>query len=241
MTETVIYTHSSRESVLRALRSIPQKMRAGGVIPDTTLENCGLILLDHIQEAFAVKSQGGTDEAGETWKPLHPRTIAYRRAKRSRAETARAGHPSQALTQAQQDRWWQVYRQQLARFRGDKSSAAKAAWTTLRAEGAHTLLDKYGNERVDILRDTNDLMNSLTPHSNSDMAVFRVTPAQVEVGTRRPHALSHHKGVPQNNLPQRKLWPAPRDWPDYWWAGILTEVQVGIVEMVKQVVREAGD
>lgn len=218
-------------------------MRAGGTIPDTALENCGLALLDHIQEAFAVKSQGGTDEAGEHWKPLHPKTIAYRRAKhlRSRAESGRASHPSQALTTAQQDRWWQVYRQQLARFRGDKSSAAKAAWTVLRAEGAHTLLDKYGTEKVDILRDTNDLMNSLTPHSGSDMAVLRVTPGQVEVGTSRPHSLSHHEGVPQVNLPQRRLWPEPRNFPDTWVADMLAEVRAGVVEMVKQVVREAGD
>jgi hypothetical protein len=240
MTETVIYVRASHEAVLRALRTLPQRICGGGVIQETMLTHAGTALLDHIQEAFAVKSQGGTDAAGESWKPLHPRTIAYRRAKRSSAERGRPTHPSQALTAAQQDRWWTIYRQQLARFRGNKSAAAKVAWVTLRSEGAHTLLDKYANEKVDILRDTNELMDSLTPNSGSSKSVFRISAAQVELGTTRIGALSHHRGDPSRNLPQRRLWPEPRNFPPAWWRGILCEVQDGVVEIVKQVVHEAA-
>ncbi len=241
MSETVIYTHLSRDAVIRALRTIPQEARAGGVVQDEMMEGAGVALLDRIQEAFAAKSRGGTDEAGETWPALSPRTIAYRRAKRSREESGRSNRPSQGLTQSQQDRWWVVYRRQLARFRGNKASAARAAWVTLKAEGARTLLEKYGDGVVDILRDTNDLMGSLTPHSGSDLAVFNVTPGQVELGTRRPHAETHHRGVPQINLPQRRLWPEPRNFPDSWWSDILAEVRAGLVELTRQVVEHARE
>lgn len=226
---------------------------------DAMLTDVGVALLDRIQEAFAAKSQGGTDEAGESWKPLSPRTIAgriYKRAGRTRTGSARAAHPSQALTPKQRERWWQVYRQYLGRFRrgargvqgglivatpADKSAAAKVAWTVLKREGAHTLLDKYGKDKVDILRDTGELMESLTPNSGSNRSVFRVLPGQVEVGTSRPYALAHHLGVPRKNLPKRALWPAPQKWPSSWWYDILAEIQAGIVELILQVVREVEE
>ena len=234
MPEIVIHTTAPREAVLAVIRSLPQKVLAGGPLMDEALTKCGIALLDHIKEAFVVKSQGGTDEAGENWAPLSPKTIAYRRAKRSHTERSRATRPSQALDDRQRDRWWQVYRQNWHRFRGNKASAAKIAWTVLKSEGAHTLIDKYGTEKVDILRDTFDLINSLTPNSGSSLAVFRVTPATVEMGTTRVGALSHHKGDPSRNLPQRKLWPDVRQWPDTWWRDILKEIQDGIVRVVVQ-------
>lgn len=239
MTEVVIYTHASRTAVRRALLSLPQRARAGGVVQNDMMTDVGVALLDHIQEAFATKSRGKTDETGDKWTPLQPRTIAERIAKQKHPQS-RNTRPSRGLTDKQRERWWAIYRRQLARFRGDKSNAARVAWTTLKQEGAKTLIDKYGAQKVDILRDTNDLMNSLTPHSNSSLAVFRVTPAMVEVGTTRPHAILHHKGNPSRNLPQRKLWPNPKDWPSTWWRDILTEVQSGIVELTIQVVREAS-
>lgn len=240
MVEVVVYTRANRTDVRRALSSLPQRMCGGGAIASETLANCGVALLDHIQEAFAVKSRGGTDEAGEKWPSLSPKTIARRLAKQNKATTTNQYRPTHALTEQQRDRWWSVYRRQLVRFRGNKSSAARVAWTVVKMEGGQTIVDKYGHQQVDILRDTNDLMNSLTPGSGSALAVFNVTPAQVEVGTTRPYAKAHHRGVPSRRLPQRRLWPSPDKWPSTWWQGILSEVQVGIVEMTIQIVDEVG-
>lgn len=203
------------------------------------MSKCGIALLDRIQEAFAAKSQGGTDQAGERWEPLSPKTIAYRRAKRSRVESSRGKHPSQALTEEQTARWWAIYKRQLAKFRGDKSSAARVAWTILKREGAQTLFDKYSKEKVDVLRDTNELMNSLTPNSGSSKSIFRVLPGEVEVGTNRDHAITHHKGIP-GKLPQRRLWPSVNRWPDNWWYDILSEVQDGIVGLTIQAINEVS-
>lgn len=239
MTETTIYVWATRDAIMRALATLPQRARAGGVVQDAMLTDAGEALLDRIQEAFAKKSQGGIDDANESWKPLAPRTIARRLAKRSQATvTERAAHPSQALTEKQRERWWSIYRQQLARFRGNKSSAAKVAWTILKGEGAHTLLDKYGMQKVDILRDTGELLESLTPHSGSSRSVFRILPGEVELGTKRPHALSHHLGDPSRNLPQRRLWTDPEKWPDSWWYDILLELQSGVVELAIQTARD---
>lgn len=216
--------------------SLPQMARAGGTVQDEMMANCGTALLDRIQLAVVVKSQGGTDEAGDTWKPLHPRTIAKRLAKQHRTTSAHAAHPSQALTEKQREKWRAIFRGYLKRFPGELSSAARVAWGVLRKDGAHTLLDKYGTQKVDILRDTGELLESLTPNSGSNRAVFRVMPGQVELGSSRPHALAHHRGVPQQNLPQRRLWPIASRWPDPWWYDILSEAQVGVVELTMQVV-----
>ncbi len=236
MPEVVIYTSASRAAVRHALLSLPQRMCAGGMIPDSTMTRCGNALLERIFSAFVVKSLGGTDEAGESWRPLHPKTIAYKRARRTPIEVRRGSRPSQALNIKQQERWWEVYRRNLAKYH-DKSTAAKVAWFVLKSEGATTLLDKYGTQKTEILRDKGDLLKSLSPETRTDKSVFRVTPATVEVGTNRKGAIYHHKGVP-GRLPQRRLWPAINNFPASWWHDILDEVQSGVVELTIQVVRE---
>lgn len=237
MSEVTIYVRANRDTLISELTTLPQRARAGGVVQDAMLTDAGEALLDRIQRAFARKSQGGSDEAGQSWKPLSSRTIAHR-ARRTRAASGRSAHPSQALTPKQQEKWRAIFRSQLKKFPGDLSSAAKVAWVILKKEGAHTLLDKYGTQKIDILRDTGELMESLTPRSGSARAIFRVLPGQVELGTSRPHALAHHLGVPKINLPQRRLWPPIDRFPDSWWYDILSEIQSGVVELTLQVVRE---
>lgn len=202
----------------------------------------GLAVLGRIKRAFVVKARGGTDEAGDSWQPLSPKTIAYSKTRqrgrggRTKTEKKRDRYPSQALTQKQQDRWWEVYRRNLARFRGDKRHAAAAAWLVLKGEGATTLLQKYGGRKVEILRDTGLLLNSLSPGYGGPEQVFRVEPGAVTVGTNRKGARGHHEGIP-GRLPQRRLWPEPSKWPESWWRDILTEVKQGMVDIFLQIMR----
>lgn len=231
MAEVTVHVRASRAAIRDAIARVPQAMVSGGA-GQAVMLRAGTALLGHIREAFIVKARGGTDEAGERWAPLAPATVAYgRRGGRTRTERGRASRPSQALTKRQQERWWSLYRQGLAMYRGDKGRAARRAWVILRGEGATTLLDKYGGRRVEILRDTGLLLNSLSPGVASAERVLRAGPGEVIVGTNRRGAAAHHAGVP-GRLPQRRLWPEPSRWPASWWRDIAEQVRAGLLDAV---------
>lgn len=252
MIVNTIYVRATRTEVLGAISRIPQAARSGGVIANAMMVRCGMVALGRIRAAFIVKARGGTDEAGDSWKKLKPETIAYSRRHRkkpgdprqspvfSRAKklpwipgpSKRAGQaPSYALTTRQRDRWWQVYGQGLAMYKGNKSHAARRAWVILKAEGATTLIAQYGDAQVDILRDIGLLLNSLSPGVTSSNQVFRVGPGEVIVGTNRKWAGIHHRGSRNGKIPQRRLWPAVNRWPSSWWLDIAEQGRAGLVDL----------
>lgn len=257
MTETVIYVRAAPDDVAGAVSLLPQEAVAGGSVANAMMTRCGMAALGRIRAAFIVKARGGTDEAGDRWKPLKPETIAYSRRHRkkpgdpsqsrvfSRAKKlpwvpkpkVRAAYaPSYALTASQNSRWWDVYRQGLAMYRGDKSHAARRAWVILKGEGATTLIAQYGGAQVDILRSTGLLLASLTPGVTVLEQVFRIKPGEVIVGTNRRGAAAHHRGIP-GRLPQRRLWPEPSRWPPSWWRDILEQAVAGLIEITVYLVR----
>lgn len=211
------------------LESLPADVVAGGV-GERVLLRVGDVVLGLIRQAFVTKSNGGTDEAGERWQSLAPTTVAYkRRAGRNRYEKKRPAFPSQALTLRQQKEWWEHYRRALGRH-GEgtpapalKGRAAAIAWFIMKQRGATTLLEKYGQMKVKILRDTGLLLRSLTPDGGASEQVFRIERGAVVVGTSREGALAHHLGRPPH-LPQRRLWPPPNRWPARWWRAILAVI-----------------
>lgn len=205
---------------------IPKKHRSGTADAELILQKAGVTALDHIKKAFVEKSYGSTDEAGDRWKDLDPKTVAYKAA-RTKTERKREARPSQALNKKQQSRWWQLYNQALAMYKGDKSHAAARAWFILKSEGATTLFDKYSNSQHRILYDTGELLNSLTSS---------IQDGQIVITAKRKGAAAHHYGVP-NRLPQRRLWPEPVKWPSSWWNSIANSVRDGILESVKSDLR----
>ena len=241
MTQTTIHVRASRAAVRAAILRIPQEVRGTGPIASAVMARVGVVALGHIKQAFIVKSRGGTDEAGDRWVPLSPATVAYSRTRgrgrggRTRTERAREGRPSQALNSRQQARWWDLYRQGLAIYRGDKGRAAKRAWGILKREGAVTLFERYSGRHAEILRDTGVLLNSLSP-GTSPGSVFQPGPGSVTIGTNVPYAAAHHSGVP-GRLPQRRLWPEPSRWPAAWWEDMTEQVRDGLVDIVVQLVR----
>lgn len=240
MSQYTVTVVSTRAAVRQAIFSIPSAARADGVAAHAMLTRCGLAILGRIKQAFIAKSRGGTDEAGDSWKPLSPKTIAYSRTRargRSKRDKARAQFPSQALTSKQQARWWVVYHRQLAIYKGDKSHAAAVAWLVLKGEGAQTLVDKYGHKKVDILRDTDLLFNSLSPGVSSAEQIFRVGRGEVIVGTNRVGAAAHHHGAPSRNLPQRRLWPLVSRWPANWWSDIIDQAKQGLLDIATNLIR----
>lgn len=238
MTQATVSVGASRAAVNRALATVIPTVTSGNEARAVLLR-AGVALLGRIRRAFVAKSRGGTDEAGDRWAPLSPKTVAYgRRAGRTRSQRGRPDRPSQALTARQQSRWWELYRQGLAMYGGDRGKAARRAWGIMRRAGATTLLDRYGGARAEILRDTGQLLASLSPTGPSDEQVLRAEGATISVGTNREGALAHHQGVP-GRLPQRRLWPEVSKWPASWWRDILEQVRAGVLAVATSAVRAA--
>jgi hypothetical protein len=255
--DSTIVVRASRRDIVRIINRIPamcsgQRTGAGGAI-QAILVRLGMTALDKIKHAFLVKARGGTDEAGDRWAPLLPSTIAYNRKHpgvpfpgKKRAPFA----PSWMLTEAQRKRWWKLYRKGGGTSGQGRSyhnpprrndMAAAKAWVILKAEGAQTLLMVYGNTKVEILRSTGVLFNSIGPAfvigpdqpppnpPRVKNQVFRLEQGAVVVGTNAPHAVQHHEG--RGNNPQRRLWPEPQKWPSSWWHGLLEQGMFGVIDL----------
>lgn len=241
--QNVVNVRMGRAELTRVLRKLPEIAAGGGEgqnLAAALLVRVGMTILSRIRAAFVVKSRGGTDEAGERWKPLKPETIAYSRRHPGIPRKRPGSAPSYMLTEKQKQRWYKLYGQFLAAYKGDKGHAAAHAWFILKSEGAKTLLGTYGSTQVEILRDTGLLINSLTPGIDvSSMAsvppkkphqVFQLGKGEVIIGTNRKGAAAHHHGVP-GRLPQRRLWPEPRKWPRSWWQDALEQARQGLIHI----------
>ena len=74
---------ATSDEVVAAMRRLVLALTGQGNDPWGMVEGLqlrmGMVLLDKISTAFAIKSCGGTGEDGIKWKPLKPETIARRR------------------------------------------------------------------------------------------------------------------------------------------------------------------
>lgn len=247
MAENVIYVKATRAQVRRAIMKAVAAASGRGSdaqeAADAMQVRLGMTALTYIRQAFVVKSRGGTDAAGLKWPPLSPKTIAYSRRHPGvpKASERAPYRPSWMLSEKQRKRWWDIYRIGLARFKGDRSAAAKMAWKIVKDEGGKTLLGEYGNTSVLILRDIGLLLNSLSPGvspGSVENQVFRVGRGEVIVGTNRKGASAHHEGI-SGRLPQRRLWPEPSQWPAEWWADLSSQGRQGYIDIFLSVLRSS--
>lgn len=252
--------HGDKSDFRRFIRGVVDQLTGKASDQDGSAKSVfyaiGLQLLSDVQEAFIVKSRGGTGEDGVTWPPLSKEYLAYHRrfgpgektALKSAAGLGRANSRGIAgkqglLTAAQQKRWWEVYSQTLAwaidkHGEGAKAIAAGRAWNVVKSEGAKTMLEVYGNRQVDILRDTGVLFNSLSPGylagpnytkpsgEGGDKQIFDAINNGIVVGTNVFYAGSHNKG---NRVPKRQIFP---DRIPAMWASRLVEVGVQAIQSV---------
>lgn len=227
----------------------------------------GFAALSDIQEDFKVKARGGTGADGSTWPRLSPKTLAYSRrfgpGEQSRLKKAAGlsganrfspGGNRGLLTAQQLKRWRQVYGTRLARLAATmplseaKAKAAQIAWAVLKAEGAKTKLDVYGNRQHEALRDTGILFNSLSmgrldngwsgseyvkpSGPGGDQQVFETLRNGVIVGTNVPYARVHNEGDPKKGIPERRFIPkegqVPQVWLDRWLGAGMRAVAVAI-------------
>ncbi len=239
---TTIYFHGSRADARAIVRRAVAALSGHGGDVHGMAEGIqlgiGTEAMSLIRTAFVAKSRGGVDEAGETWDKLRPEYIAYTR-RQPRVPRPRGGNRGGvfrwSLTASQDKRWKAIFagymkeaagrtpytgteEQIQERKREDAHKAASLAWTILKAEGATTLLEEYGNAQVEIGRDTDVMFNSLSP------GVLRTEPGAVIVGTNVPYAAHFHK--------KRRLWPDPRRWPGRWWNQICGRASDGFRKML---------
>jgi hypothetical protein len=264
-----IHFRGTRQDV----RNVAYKLRAilAGRADDPHRVGYGFLLalgfgaLSDIKDAYVTKADGGTDEMGISWPDLTPETKAYGRrfgpGEQSRLKGAAGlgrqnrfapGQNTGLLTAEQLKKWKRLFAQALNRLRVSlpekeaKERAAQIAWAQLKREGAQTKLQVYGSRKVQVLRDTGVLLNSLSPGvlsgqppfmtytkpsgDGGDQQEFEVSPGRVSVGTNVPYAAAHqngtrsgvvgpHKaGVANRGAVRRQILPDNEGQiPDVWW------------------------
>ncbi len=251
-----VYFQGSRRDVIRLayrLRDIlVGRQQDSHQVREGFLLSLGFAALSDIKDAYVTKADGGTDEMGVSWPDLSPKTKAYSRrfGPREQATLKKAaglgrGHAFAPggnrglLTKAQLERWKQIFARNFNRLslslpvKEAKARAAQIAWAVIKREGAQTKLEVYGSRKVQILRDTGVMLNSLSPGvlsgtppamayskpsgEGGDKQVFDAQGARIIVGTNDPRAGAHNNGVP-GRLPKRQIFPDnAAQIPAVWW------------------------
>ncbi len=201
----------------------------------------GMAQLSTIQQDFVTKARGGTGKDGIKWAALQKATIANRRPAPRKKKGER---PRGLLTSAEDRRWRQIFARTKAWLvakhgLGEGAAAGRAAqvaWAQLKASGAKTKLDVYGNRQVEILRDTDLTLLSLAPGVTSPDQVLRLEPGTVIVGTNR--MVWHHTGT-KRGLPARRFWPESGQAPPGYFQPVVLACRRGVVEAVAMIVRAA--
>jgi phage gpG-like protein len=228
-------SEDARRAIKQVFGQLTGKTPDHGGLARSVFYALGFQALSDVSEAFIVKSQGGTDEAGISWPPLSKKYLAYGR-RFGRGEKAALkrdaglgrqhhrgiGGNAGLLNAQQQKRWKHIFAKNLtwlaARYDigTAKGIAAGMAWNQLKAEGAKTMLEVYGNRKVDILRDTGVLFNSISPgyfdgndyekphREGGEQQVFTALADGIIVGTNVPYAGAHDKG---SGVPKREIFP----------------------------------
>lgn len=259
MSKYTIYVRSSKEqckaTVRRLARILCGRESDEMGIAKGVQSSVGFAALSDIKDDFIRKSRGEIGEDGVKWKPLSREYLAYGRrfGRGEQAELKRTagldrshrygpGATKGLLTAEQLKLWRQFFAMHLARLRLSldedeaKARAAQIAWNKIKAEGAKTKLEVYGNRQVDIGRDTGVLLNSLSPGELSSDGtyskpsgdggaeqVFQTLSNGVIVGTNVAYAAAFNK--------RRRFIPeegkVPTAWLDRWAAVLHQGVLVG--------------
>lgn len=255
--EQTVHVKGTRAKVVKLIRSLvgsSHGLAQHGDVMQQVLLRIGHAALFRIREGFTIRTRGGTDETGLKWQPLKKSTVAYNRRHpgvlfpgSKRAPFA----PSWMLTKKQRELWWEIYRSYGGRRKAGAAyhaatrpnapinlghaNAAIMAWRILKSKGAKTLIGEYGDAPHEILGSTGGLFMSLSPGQAGNV----LTPERnaILVGTNYPFASAHHNGT--RRIPQRRLWPEPRNWTAVWWTDMLGELRDGIMEIAVDLLRGA--
>lgn len=213
---------------------------------------------------FIKLSRGGTGDDGTKWPPLTKEYLAYGRSAQKalrwkdgrRIGTDVGGlapgkHPDGRqyngyMSKDQLAQWTRIYKSNLhwlaARepLSEAKIIAAKIAWARMKENGVKTKIDVLGNRKVEMLRDTGLLFNSLQPgvlmestgsatySPANDQQVYRYVPGKIIVGTNVKYAAFVNKLRPI----------LPKGLPDKWKTRMNRQCKRGIIAAILEFVKK---
>lgn len=253
VTHTV--TEDKRPAIERLIRSLPA-MLAGRVRDEHGIAagmraRVGYTFFSLVMPNFNTLGRGQAGADGDSWAPLSPAYLAYKRPITGRRPPragglAPGGHDG-FLTPELLRLWRRTYAECLAFyiFRESEESAkahsAAIAWITVKRAGAKTKLKEFGSRVAGVdyqtLVDVGTLRSSLMPgelHEDKTSAAYRSRKEQrfeedgsrVVVGTLVPYAKYHHHGKGRR---RRRLWP--ERFPADWWQQINNQIVSGLVRI----------
>lgn len=254
---TQITFRGTRADLMQRLRQLPGVL--AGTIPDTTgtviglQQRVGLDLMGKVQDAFVIKSEGGTDAMGKTWAPLSPVTLALRRKEYAPKVLTRLQAELADKMAPHERRLIERNRQELLAMYGAGGERAR-----IKALGLARLMKKYISptrykkllselnkpmsqaklEKVafagafaKILRDTGRLLNSLAPDlvGTGDQKLD-AGQGFVTIGTNVAYAKWHQFGT--RKMPKRQIFPEagetlPVQWEEDMAEAMLTGLESG--------------
>lgn len=240
MTDQTVYLRTSqREDVLARLRTLPARLANGSDRIGQGFRN-GLAfgLLQKVSENLVANSERSNPDVDLHWPPLAESTLHQRlHGSEHRSRTTRKIREAKMTDEQKQE-----IRKKINRIKAEYIEDGMEPHSALGLARAQV----YGEYRqagveiptrrelAPILRDTGTGWNALSPvafdrqsgsyqspraGTNPDTGdpvepVFENGAGEVTVGVRGYFA-THHEGG--ENLPQRRLWPEPNEWPESWW------------------------
>jgi hypothetical protein len=176
-------------------------------------------LFGRIHDSYRIRSEGGTDDLGNSFKPLSPSTIASRPIGRGnlgglgltkkQTGTSFKDRKRGLLTPAENAKWKAIFSKVLTKLLLTQSEdtakmvAAKIAWATLKNQGARTKKEEFSDRDVLIMRVTDTIYNSLAPGKAGARTyrppanqVFEIEGTTVTMGTDVPYAHFHNNTRP---------------------------------------------
>jgi hypothetical protein len=195
--------------------SVSDTHRIGAIFWSTLTQE----LFSRIHKSYVIRSEGGSDDLGNRFKPLKKSTIAQRPIGKGNLSefglTKKQSGTSfknrtRGLLSPEEDREWKrkyskVLSQLVMKVSGGKAEkiAAAVAWKHVKALGARTKLEVLGNRDVLIMRVTDRILNSLEPSNSGDRAyrprkdqLYNQVGSKLEVGTLVEYAKYHNNTRP---------------------------------------------
>jgi hypothetical protein len=157
-------------------------------------------IMKRVNRSFWIRANGGTDDLGNSWKPLAPATHAYKPLSPIEKNTyAIDGKVTRGLLTPEQDRVWRgIYARTLKRLQqrgvaNPEKEAASKAWAILKAKGARTLISLGRITKINIR--TGRLVAATRPGAVANHRYYpprdqivEVRPRSIRISFRIPYA-----------------------------------------------------
>ncbi len=237
-----VYFRGTRADITRIALQLAAVL--AGRAPDTHgvargfMLTLGFAALTDVREAYLLKAAGGTDEMGVRWPPLAPATIAARRVGKRDKESSKAIRVREGIRERATAKALERFRLSLPEKEARRRAKIVGGLKATRQTGA-TKLETLGGRTVEMLRDTDVLLESLSPGrltgsggsvnysppsgEGGSEQIFELGAGEVIVGSNVKYFRTHQRGDRKRNIPQRKVLPdaetpVPQAWWDRWQA-----------------------